>query len=121
MTGWLTLLVALAGGLGSALRYLADNAVPAALRERFPWGTAVINLTGSFALGLLTGAAARLSGPLLLVLGTGLIGGYTTFSTASLDAVRLVHEGRPWTAAGYALGLLLGCVALAAVGLLLTD
>ena len=110
----LVLAVALAGGLGAALRYVVDNAVPARVRERFPWGTQVVNLTGSFALGLLTGL---LSGDSLSVLGVGLLGGYTTFSAASLEAVGLATDRRYGAALAHGLGMLVACVVAAALGL----
>lgn len=99
--------IALAGGLGAALRLVVDGLVRSVIsrpgRPRawagFPAGTAVINVTGSFALGLLTGLAASHGLPRewLLIAGGGLVGGYTTFSTASVETVRLLLEGR-WRA-----------------------
>lgn len=109
--------IALSGGLGAAARYLLDQSVPDSLREKFPWGIMLINLAGSFLLGLLTGLA--LEAPLLGVLGVGFLGGFTTFSTASLDTVRLLRSRR-WAAGMLnGLGMLIGAVALAALGLLL--
>src|SRR5690606_32056444 len=83
MTLLLALAVGIAGGIGAALRYLVDNSVPERLRARYPWGIALVNLTGSFALGIVT---ALLPGVWLTIIGTGLLGGYTTFSTAAVDA-----------------------------------
>ncbi|OYN92137.1 fluoride efflux transporter FluC [Parenemella sanctibonifatiensis] len=112
------LLIAVGGGIGAALRFTVDQSIPARVRERFPWGTVAVNLTGSFALGLVAGAA--LSDPLGAALGTGVLGGYTTFSTASLNSIRLLHAKR-WLAALVAgPGMLLACTALAVAGLLLT-
>lgn len=109
----LALAVAAAGGIGAALRYLADNALPAKVRARYPWGIAVVNLTGSFALGALT---AILPGVWLTILGTGLLGGYTTFSTAAVDAARLLMERRITAGVIGTLATLVGCIALAAAG-----
>lgn len=120
MSPLLLLAVALAGGVGSGLRYLADNIVPARWREIFPWGTALVNLTGSFCLGWITGAAtAGLSSSWAAVLGVGLLGGYTTFSTASLETLRLLQQGRPWTAAINGVGTAVAATALGLLGFLL--
>lgn len=112
--------IIVAGGIGSILRYLADNALPARLRQRFPWGTALVNLTGSFLLGALVGAASHgVPGFWVDVLGIGVLGGFTTFSTASIETVRLALEGRKWLAVLNGFGMLLACVGLATLGLVL--
>jgi fluoride exporter len=110
--------MALAGGLGAVTRFVLDGAVVRRTGGRFPYGTVIINLTGSLLLGLVTGLAAGHLVPdaLRLVVGTGFLGGYTTFSTASLETLRLVQERRPTAALLNGLGTLLGTVALAAVG-----
>ena len=98
MTGvWLALAGALAGGVGAACRMVLDGLVKERVPVPFPLGTTVINVTGSFLLGVVTGLAAAL-GPWAAVVGTGLLGGYTTFSTASYETVRLAQGGR-WRAA----------------------
>ncbi len=120
MTGpWLALAVAFAGGVGAASRLAVDGAVAARRRLAFPLGTTVINVSGSFLLGVLTGAvAARLLPPEWgVILGTGLLGGYTTFSTASLETVRLALAGRWRAAAVNGFGMLVASVAAAAAGL----
>jgi len=109
----LALAVGGAGGVGSALRYLVDNAVSQRLRRRYPWGILVVNLTGSFALGAVTGA---LSGDWATVLGAGLLGGYTTFSTASVDSARLLLERRFTAGAIGSLATLVACVGVAGGG-----
>lgn len=83
--------VAVFGGLGSVARYAADNAVTARVRTHFPWGILLVNLTGSFALGLLVGAAA--GSDMMFLAGTGFLGGYTTFSTWMVQTERLGDEG----------------------------
>lgn len=83
-----------AGGVGAALRFVVDGLVRSRARTVFPWGTAVINITGSLVLGFLTGLSLSsfLAPQWVLVLGTGMMGGYTTFSTASIETMRLVQE-----------------------------
>lgn len=113
-------LVALCGGLGAATRFALDSALAVRNRRTYPVGTLVINVTGSFLLGVLVAWATR-HGPgmtgLRAALGTGFLGGYTTFSTASVELVRLARAGRPATAATLALAMLLLSVAAAAGGL----
>ncbi len=88
--------VAVAGACGAVLRYLVDHAVQGMSGSDFPFGTMVINLTGSLVLGFLTGSALHhgVSSTWLTVAGTGLIGAYTTFSTFTFDSVRLAEAGR---------------------------
>lgn len=91
----LALLVGLAASVGALARYLLDQAVSRRWESALPWGTFVINVSGSFALGLLTGLAAHQGLPthVLTVLGTGICGGYTTFSTFSYETERLAEDG----------------------------
>jgi CrcB protein len=112
-------LICVAGGVGAALRLLVDGAVRGRGDSPYPVGTTVINLTGSLGLGLLTGAAARAGLPheLLLILGGGLMGGYTTFSTASVETVRLAQAGRLRAALANGVGMLVACIAAAGLGL----
>jgi CrcB protein len=84
--------VALLGGAGAVARFLLDGTVAARAGRDFPWGTLAVNLSGAFLLGLLVGAA--LSGDGQRLLGTGLIGGYTTFSTWALETHRQAEDGR---------------------------
>ena len=98
--------IAVLGGAGAIGRFLLDGAVAA---RAFPWGTLAVNLSGAFVLGVLTGAA--LSGDALRLLGTGLLGAYTTFSTWALESHRAAEDGRSHTAllnvgVSLALGLL---------------
>ncbi|PSL36931.1 camphor resistance protein CrcB [Labedella gwakjiensis] len=116
---WLFVAICVAGGLGAALRYSVDAAITPRLGGSFPLATAVINVSGSFGLGLLVGAAASAGIPAewLLVGGGGLMGGYTTFSTASLEAVRLAQKGRYLPAIAYVLGVVVLAVASASLGI----
>ncbi|QAY72568.1 chromosome condensation protein CrcB [Agromyces protaetiae] len=121
MSDILPLVIApLAGGVGAALRFFVDGVVKSRSRIAFPLGTAIINLTGSFALGLLVGfASGRDAAGLVTIVGVGLLGGYTTFSTASVETVRLAQEGR-WRAALFnGFGVLVACVAAAFGGIAL--
>jgi len=83
------LLVALGAAVGAPLRYLADRAVQARHDSVFPWGTLTVNAVGSFVLGCLIGA----SGPLFALLGTGLCGALTTYSTFGYETVQLARTG----------------------------
>ena len=111
------LLLTLAGGLGAVARFVLDGTVSAARSWRYPVGTTVINLSGSFLLGLLAGlVAGLLPGPASLVLGTGFLGGYTTFSTAAYETVRLAEQRRWGAALLHGVGQLVVATALAALG-----
>ncbi|WP_375426325.1 fluoride efflux transporter FluC [uncultured Friedmanniella sp.] len=109
--------VALAGGLGAVVRLVLDGALKAWTGGRYPVGTTVINLSGSLLLGLVVGLAGTvLPEPARLVLGTGFLGGYTTFSTAAVETVRLAAEHRRLAAWANGLGMLVAGVGLAALG-----
>ena len=89
------LYVVLGAMAGAPLRYLTDRAVQSRHDSVFPWGTFTVNVVGSLVLGLLTGAvAAGAAGPRLqLLLGTGLCGALTTYSTFSYETLRLAETG----------------------------
>ena len=101
------------GGFGAIARFLLDGAISQRVDRDFPVGTLVINLTGAFVLGLLTGAAV--SGTAGVLVGTATIGSYTTFSTWMLETDRLVEdaEGRHATV-NVVLSLVVGVLAAAA-------
>ncbi|MDO9395162.1 MAG: CrcB family protein [Herbiconiux sp.] len=119
MTPLLFVALSLAGGLGAATRFVVDGVVRARIRSTYPVGVTVINVTGSFLLGLLTGLvlAHTVGETWLLVAGTGFLGGYTTFSTASFETVRLLQTGRPTQAFLNGVGMLLAAVAVSFLGL----
>jgi CrcB protein len=119
MTALLFVGTALAGGVGAALRFLLDGLVKSRTRTAFPVGTALVNLVGSFALGVLAGlaGAAWLPAEASVAIGVGLLGGFTTFSTASVETVRLVQEGRYRAAALNGFGVLVACTLAALLGL----
>lgn len=109
-------MIALAGGLGSVLRYLADKALSSRLgKTSLPLPTLVINLTAAFLVGLTAGLTAEgtIQGAARLILTTGLLGGFSTFSTAMNETVLLLGERRGGLAAIYlALTVLLGLTAV---------
>lgn len=115
MTPLLVLAVALAGGVGAALRYLLDVAVRRRTGERFPWGILVVNLTGALALGILSPLPADEAWH--AIIGTGLLGGYTTFSAVAVTTALLAEEGRTRASVSYAVVSFAGSVVAAAVGL----
>jgi CrcB protein len=120
---WLFAVVCVAGGVGAALRFVVDGLIRARVRLAYPLATTVINVTGSFGLGLLTGLGSHAGLPhaWVLVLGGGVMGGYTTFSTASVETVRLVEQRRWGLALLNGVGMLVLSVAAAAVGLAVTG
>lgn len=89
------LLIALGAAVGAPARYLLDRAVQARHDSIFPWGTFTVNIAGSCLLGLLAGgaAAAAVPDPVMTLLGTGLCGALTTYSTFSYETVRLLSTG----------------------------
>ncbi|NKX52609.1 fluoride efflux transporter CrcB [Arthrobacter deserti] len=115
------LLLALAGGAGAGIRFVVDGLIRSRVPSALPLGTIAVNVSGSFLLGLLAGAVLHHGVPaqLQLVLGTGFLGGYTTFSTASVETVRLVQAGRSGLALANAFGTLAAAAAAAAAGLAL--
>lgn len=90
--------LALLGGVGAMLRYLVDGWVEDRYRGEFPLGTFAVNMSGTFALGVLTGA--HVADAALFIVGTGLIGAFTTFSTWMFETQRLLEDGEI-TAAGW--------------------
>lgn len=115
MSPLLFLGAALAGGIGAVLRYLVGLGVARLAGRRFPWGILLVNISGSFALGLVTAALPDAA----FLLGAGLLGGYTTFSTAMLDTVALWRDGERRASAFNAIGMLLLGVLAAGLGLAL--
>lgn len=116
------LLVAIGGAVGSVARYLATIAMTRLLGPAFPWGTITVNILGSFAIGLLTEFVARkFSAPMemRLLLVVGILGGFTTFSSFSLDTMALVERGPVWIAFSYVLASVLLSLTAAFGGLAL--
>lgn len=107
------LLVAAGGAAGSVLRFLVSTAGLALLGDAFPWGTLAVNVVGSAAIGALS--SVGLPEALRLLLVTGLLGGFTTFSAFSLEAAQLWQRS-PWLAALYVAASLCGGFAGFAAG-----
>ncbi len=112
------------GAIGAALRYqLGRFSGPLAPGSLWPWGTFAANLIGGFAMGLLAGWLARGSAvagePVRLLLGVGVLGGFTTFSAFSLETFLMIERGQPLLALGYALASVVGAVVALGLGLTL--
>ncbi len=118
-----TTLLVLAGGLGAATRFLADTLIARHNRLSLPAGTFLVNLSACFLLGLLTGWALAHPGHdgVHAVLGVGFLGGYSTFSTASVEGARLALAGRGVAALAHPVLMLLACLAAAVAGIALTN
>lgn len=117
--GWLGFVAAAA--LGAPLRYVVDGLVSDRASGEFPWGTLVVNVTGSALLGLLTGLAIYHAFPQAprVILGTGFCGAYTTFSTFTFETMRLVDDGDLGAAVRNVIGTAVICAAGAGLGLAL--
>lgn len=121
------LLLALAAGCGGVLRYILDIWLAQLRFAQIPMATALINVTGSFTLGLLTGLAMALTGSglpgselpgWLVITGTGFLGGFTTLGTASVETARLLATGRIRAGIAYGAGMMLTALAAAGLGVL---
>jgi fluoride exporter len=117
-------MVLLGGAIGAPLRYLTDLFVQSRRDSVFPWGTFIVNVTGSLVLGVVAGLATGLTLPswVLPLVGTGLCGALTTFSTFGYETIRLLEEGSTLAAAtnslaslGVGLGACAGAYAVTAL------
>ncbi|MDT5019112.1 MAG: fluoride exporter [Mycobacterium sp.] len=107
MTAAIWAAVAVIGGFGAVLRFVVDQAVTRRVDSPFPFGILVVNVSGAFLLGFLSGLA--LSPHLALLAGTAFVGAYTTFSTWMLQTQLLAEENRLWSAvANIVVSLVLG-------------
>ena len=111
--------VMLGGALGAGLRYGLSVWALQALGAGFPWGTLIVNLIGGLLMGLLAGAVLREGPgiPVHLLIGTGILGGFTTFSAFSLETAALVEGAQIGMALVYALASVIGSVLLLFMGL----
>ncbi|MBK0401171.1 fluoride efflux transporter CrcB [Limibaculum sp. M0105] len=117
-------LVALGGAVGASARFLVVNAALRVLGPAFPWGTLIVNVLGSVAMGMVVtllvervpAAGDRLA-PLVM---TGVLGGFTTFSAFSLDAIQLIERERWLAVTGYVTSSVLLSIIGLALGMMLT-
>jgi CrcB protein len=114
-------LVALGGGVGSLLRWAVGKALPATGAGAIPWSTIVVNLTGAFAIGYLSALFSvewhdRYGSLLKSAILTGVLGGYTTFSTMELDTAKMFRAGAGGKAVLYLVGQVALGIAVAGLG-----
>ncbi|WP_404338382.1 fluoride efflux transporter CrcB [Sphingomonas sp. MMS12-HWE2-04] len=117
------LLVMLGGAVGSAGRYLTGRATLLLFGPDYPWGTLAVNLIGGLLMGVLAGTLARIGEggePWRVLLGVGVLGGFTTFSAFSLDTMLMLQRGDWAPALGYVLVSVVGAVAAVGAGLAIT-
>ncbi len=115
---WIALIAG--GGLGASLRFLVSSWVDQRFTSPFPWGTLAVNFVGSLLIGLtahLLQQRGITSPAIRLFLITGILGGFTTFSTFSAETVQLIESGRLPLAAANVLGSVAICLAAVAIGI----
>jgi len=115
-------LVMLGGALGAGARHLVGRAALASFGPGFPYGTMAVNILGGLLMGLLVGILARIGAGenWRLLLGVGVVGGFTTFSSFSLDVVNLIDRGALTTAAVYVVASVAASIVAVFAGLSLT-
>jgi CrcB protein len=113
------LLVALGAAVGAPLRYLIDRAVQRRHDSLFPWGTLAVNVAGSLILGTLAGGAV--SRPVFALLGVGLCGALTTYSTFGFETVRLFEQRAHFYGVAYAVASIVAGLGAAFVGFAIAD
>jgi CrcB protein len=113
----LSAFVAAGGAAGALARFWVGIGAVAAFGTAWPWGTLVVNVTGSFAIGAVASAPWATEGVRAAVV-TGFLGGFTTFSAFSLETVRIIETGRTAEALAYVAAHLLLCLGAAAAGAL---
>jgi CrcB protein len=115
------LLVMAGGAVGAGARHLVGRATLGLFGPGFPWGTLTVNIVGGLLMGLLAGTLARTGGSETwrLLLGTGVLGGFTTFSAFSLDVVTIAERGQLGVAALYVLASVAGAIVALVGGLAL--
>lgn len=120
-----SLLVAVGGGVGAAVRFVVADSIRARRPSGFPWGTWWVNVLGSLVVGVVTGTLLFAGGPDVerwrLLLATGFCGGFTTFSTASVETVALLRASRLRAASAYAFSTLAATLAAVASGIWLAE
>ncbi|MFL0417728.1 fluoride efflux transporter CrcB [Sphingomonas sp. 179-I 2A4 NHS] len=115
-------LVMAGGAVGAGLRHLVGRAALAALGPAWPWGTLTVNIVGGLVMGVLAGSLSRVSDgeAWRLLLGVGVLGGFTTFSAFSLDAVLMIQRGEIAAMLAYVILSVFGAIGALALGLGLT-
>jgi CrcB protein len=114
--------VMIGGAIGSAMRYAMSTWIAEATHSTFPWGTLCVNVTGSFVIGFFTGLTGP-DGPLLVspvvraFVTIGILGGFTTFSSFSLQTMLLVEDGQWFSAAGNVISSVALCLVAAGAGI----
>lgn len=114
------ILVMIGGAIGAGGRHLTGRLMLSLLGPHYPWGTLTVNLLGGVLMGLLVGGLARLSVPgenWRLLLGVGVLGGFTTFSAFALETVGMIERGAWLGALSYALVSVIGSVVAVFAGL----
>jgi CrcB protein len=109
-------MITIGAALGAPARYLTDRALQARHDTAFPWGTLTVNLVASLLLGFLTGAGSSIDADVSMLLGTGLCGALSTYSTFSFETMRLVQDGARFYAAANVAVSLVGGIGAAALG-----
>ncbi|MDR7058542.1 MULTISPECIES: fluoride efflux transporter CrcB [unclassified Sphingopyxis] len=111
--------VMIGGAIGAGVRHLVGQAILARFGPAFPWGTLSINIVGSLLMGLLVGWLARSGGgdTTRLFVGVGILGGFTTFSSFSMEYWMLFERGQNAQAAAYVLASVIGAIAACGLGL----
>lgn len=118
--------IMLGGAIGSALRFLAASSIDRWSGVLFPWGTVTVNILGSFIIGLFTGLTGpegpfSVSATLRAFVTIGILGGFTTFSSFSLQTMLLWQEGNYWHAAGNVLLSVTVCLLATGLGLTIAQ
>lgn len=116
--------VLLGGAVGAGFRYQIGSVALRNLGPGFPWGTWIVNLLGGLLMGILAGTLAKQftpeqGEPLRLLLGVGVLGGFTTFSAFSLETANMLIRGQSILAAAYAISSVAGSVLMLLIGLYL--
>lgn len=115
------IVIGIGGAIGAVLRYLASHHFAGLLGTSFPWGTLVINLFGSFLLGILYGLSINfpLDPHIKGFIGTGLLGAFTTFSTFSIENLIMLRDGNYLAMMSYLAGTILGGIACGFLGIVM--
>ena len=116
------LLASLGGAIGAGLRFWVGSVTLRHFGPGFPWGTFIVNITGSLLMGIVIGILVRKTGVAnewRIFIATGVLGGFTTFSAFSLDALNLWERGEHGMAAGYVFGSVIFSLAAVLAGIAL--